>query len=280
MRLCAPVYDYSTPEEWIARHRENGYGAAYWPLPDGAPEEQIQAYASAAKEAGLVIAEIGIWNNMLDPDPEKKEANIQYAIRRLALAERLGVTCCVNTSGARSEVWDGPHPDNLTEETFRELVAIVRRIIDAVNPKIASFTLEPRPWMYPTTADDLQRLIDEVDRPQFKVHVDMCNIINSYEKTLKTGELTRDFFARFKDRIVCIHAKDTLVSPHHLTLHIDEAIPGDGVFDYDALLTEAAKLDPDIPFVSEHLSRKEEYEESTSFMKKKAAELGLAFVTI
>ena len=276
MRLGAPVFGFKTPEEWAFIHVKKGYGAAYWLLADGVSTEEESAYAKAAQRHGLVIAEVGIWNNLLERDPVLREANIQYAIRRLRTADRVGARCCVNISGSRSTFWDGPHPDNLSEETFRQVVQITRRIIDEAAPKRTYYTLEPMPWMLPYDIESLQRLLKAVDRPHLAVHVDMCNLVNSFQKVYRTGEMTNAFFDAFGPLIRSVHAKDTILREDRLTLHIDEAIPGHGVFDYDSLLIQCHKLG-DIPVMAEHLQTPEEYDKATGFLFNSAEALGIPF---
>ena len=136
----------------------------------------IDGYKAAAKEADLVISEIGIWNNLLETDAGKREANIQRAIHQLELADYVGANCCVNISGNCGTQWDGHHPDNLTQKTFDEVVRITQRIIDAVNPKNTEYTLEPMPWMFPHTADSYVELLKAVDRKGFAAHLDPVNV--------------------------------------------------------------------------------------------------------
>lgn len=276
MRLGAPVFDWSTPEEWALKHVNKGFGAAYWPLGEGKTQEEENAYVEAAQKYGLIIAEVGIWNNLLDRDERRREENIQYAIRRLRTADRVGARCCVNISGTHSTFWDGPHPDNLSEETFRQVVETTQRIIDEAAPKRTYYTLEPMPWMLPYDVDSLQRLLEAVDRPRLAVHVDMCNLVNSFHKVYSTGEMTKAFFDAFGPLIRSVHAKDTILREDRLTLHIDEEIPGRGVFDYDTLLQECHKLG-DVPVMAEHLQTPEEYDEATGFLFGKAASLGIPF---
>ena len=111
MRLGAPVFRWTTPDTWAKAHVSKGFGAAYWPLAEGADVKEENAFLQAACDHDLVIAEVGIWNNLLDQNPEKQEANIQYAIARLRTADRVKVRCCVNISGSKGSFWDGPHPD-------------------------------------------------------------------------------------------------------------------------------------------------------------------------
>lgn len=278
MRLGAPVFGFTTASEWIEAHKRKGYKAAYWPLRDDAPEEMINDFINAAGDNDIVISEVGIWNNMLDPDPAKKRANFDTAVRRLETAEKVGARCCVNVSGSRSALWDGPDMRNLTEETYWMVVDVTRRLIDKVQPKNTCFTLEPMPWMYPRDEKDVLRLIKDVDRTAFAAHVDMVNIVNSYDKYIATGEMTDRFFAALGPHIRSVHLKDTRIVPDRLTLHIDEAIPGEGEFDYPALLRNCAALEADLPMMIEHLRSEEEYDRAAANIRRMAAETGLSFL--
>lgn len=274
MRLGGPVGAFRDFEEWADLHISRGYGAAYCPISVDSDDKTIDRLRGVCERHDLVLAEVGAWCNPFDRNDGEK--NILEIIRRLRFADRIGARCCVNISGSRGDVWDGPDPLNLTQETFDAIVAMVRRIVDEAAPGHANYTLEPMPWMYPCDIESQQRLLDAVDRDRFQVHVDMCNIINSYEKTLRTGSYTHDFFAAFGKRICAVHLKDTVVTPRHLTLHIDEAVPGRGIFDHASLLRECDKLD-DVPVMLEHLASQEEYEEAAAHVKRVADGCGLVF---
>ncbi len=277
MRLGAPVFGFSTAREWAAAHEKRGYGAAYWPLPDDAPAGDVLDYVHAAADAGLVIAEVGIWNNLLDPDPAKRRENFQRAVGRLETAEKVGARCCVNISGSRSALWDGPDPKNLTEETFAMVVEVTQRLIDSVHPARTRYTLEPMPWMYPHDEGDMLRILGAVNRPGLAVHADMVNLVNSYDKYVATGDLARRFFGALGPHIRSVHLKDTKIIPHRLTLHIDEAVPGEGEFDYPALLSCCAALDADLPMMIEHLSCEADYDRAAANLRRVAGEMGLTF---
>ncbi len=153
MRLGGPIFEEaSNPDQWVAAVRRAGYTAAFCPVDRGASDDVIAAYAKAAESADIVIAEVGAWSNPLSPDPGTRKAAMALCKESLALADRIGARCCVNISGSRGEQWDGPHPDNLTEDTFEMIVETVREIIDAVQPTRTFYTLETMPWMYPDSA--------------------------------------------------------------------------------------------------------------------------------
>ena len=147
MRLGGPVFaKYSDPHTWIEAVKELGYRAVYCPVSPDTDDSIVRAYATAAKDADIVIAEVGAWHhNPLSPDPETRHAALEHCKNSLHLAERIGARCCVTVAGSRGDVWDAPAPANLTAETFDMIIDIVRDIVDSVQPTRAFFTLEPMP---------------------------------------------------------------------------------------------------------------------------------------
>jgi sugar phosphate isomerase/epimerase len=264
-----------TPENWISALRTAGYRAAYCPVSAGADDATIRAYVDAAAAADVVIAEVGAWSNPMSPDAEEARAALETCKSQLAFAEAIGARCCVNISGSRGSPWDGPHPDNLTPETFDMVVASVRTVIDAVQPQRTTYVLEPMPWMYPDTVDSYLALLEAVDREAFAVHIDMVNVINSPQAYFGNGDLIREWFAKLGPHIRSCHAKDTRLSTQ-LTTHLDEVRPGLGYLDYRTLLIEGDKLDPDTPLMIEHLQTEDAYRQAAAYIRTVAAEVGVA----
>ena len=276
MRLGAPVPCGSdSPEAWIGSLRARGFRTAYWPLDDAAGADDVTTYASAAAAADVVIAEIGAWSNPLSPDDAARVAAVERCKSRLELADRVGARCCVNIAGSRADSLDGPHPDNLSRDTFALIVDSVREIIDAVEPRRTFYTLEPMPWTLPDSPDSYLELMSAIDRRQFAVHLDPTNLINSPAKFYDNAGLLRECFAKLGPHIKCCHAKDITLAGE-LTVHLAEAIPGRGALDYRVLLTEMDRLDPDTPILVEHLSEEWEYAEATTHIRSVAEELGIA----
>ena len=276
MRLGGGVFeDCSSPDRWIAALRRLGYSAAYCPLGEGTPDDVIRAYAEAAEAADVVIAELGAWaNNPVSPDEETRAAGILGCQKALALADKVGARCCVNVAGSRGEHWDGPHPDDLTEDTFDLIVESVREIIDGVKPTRTFYALEPMPWMYPDSADSYLRLIRAIDRKQFAVHLDPVNIVCSPQRFFKNAALIRECFEKLGPHIKSCHAKDTVMHDK-MTVHIDEVRPGLGRLDYRVYLQELEKLGPDIPLMLEHLPNAEEYALAAEYIRSVAKDCGV-----
>lgn len=278
MRLGAPIpTDDLTPERWIAALRAKGYRAAYCPVDEFADSKTIAAYERAAEDADIVIAEVGAWSNTISPDDDVRRQAITICHERLALADRIGARCCVNIAGSRGSKWDGPHPDNLSEDTFDLIVETVRAIIDGVKPTRTHYALETMPWVFPDSADSYARLIKAIDRPRFGVHLDPVNIISSPQRYYDSGAVIRDCFERLGEHILSCHAKDIALSTK-LTVHLDETRPGTGGLDYVAYLTELDKLSPDTPLMIEHLSTEEEYDLAAAHIRAVAKGVGVEIV--
>jgi len=284
MRLGGPVFgEWSTPAEWAGAVKGHGYGAASCPVGVEASDSEVEAFAAAASHADLIIAEVGAWSNPISPRAEVREPSLERCRQSLELADRVGARCCVNIAGSRlggegdgptAAGWDGPHPDNLSEATFQLIVATVQGIIDAVQPTRTWYTLETMPWVPPDSPESYERLIEAVDRPQFAVHLDPVNIINSPARYFDNGAVIRDCFARLGPHIRSCHGKDILLA-RGLTVHLDEVCPGDGGLDYRTYLEELAGLEADTPLMLEHLSTPEEYERAADFVRAAARDVGV-----
>jgi sugar phosphate isomerase/epimerase len=275
MRLGAPLFQpYDAPAAWVAALRAKGYGAAYCPVKADADLAVIAAYRQAAQAAGIVIAEVGAWSNPLSPDPVVRAAALDKCKDSLLLAERIGARCCVNITGSRGEKWDGPHPADLTEETFAMIVATTREIIDAVQPRTAVYALETMPWMYPDSVESYQRLLKAIDRPGCGVHFDPVNLINSPQRYFRNGDLIRECVAILGPQMRSVHVKDIQLA-HRLTVHLDEARPGTGGLDLHTLLRELNRLDPALPIMLEHLPNETEYDLAAAHVRAVAQKEGI-----
>jgi sugar phosphate isomerase/epimerase len=237
----------------------------------------IRETVKAFSERDVVIAEVGAWVNMLDPDPEKRAKNLSFVREKLALAEELGARCCVDIAGSfNPEKWSGPHPDNFSQRFFDETVANVRAVIDGVKPKRTTFSIEMMGWAIPSSPDEYLRLLEAVDRPSFAVHIDVCNMVNSPGRIYNNTALIRECFAKLGSRIVSCHAKDVAWVPGS-QVHFEEVIPGRGEVDYATYLLEISRLKLDVPLMLEHLKSAEEYDEGRQYIQDVAQRIGLSF---
>ena len=276
VRLGGPIFLKSDDPGSLAReHRRLGYSAAYCPNAALTDTDRIRAIRKAFTDENVVIAEVGAWKNLLDPDPVKRKQNLDYVMERCALAEAVGARCCVDIAGSYNpDVWYGMHPKNLSKEFFEATVENCRRILDAVKPKRTKFTVEMMPWSLPDGPDAYLELIRAVGSASFGVHLDVCNIINSPSRFYHNAEVIRDCFRKLGQWIVSCHAKDLAWVPEY-NVHFLEVVPGRGEVSYRAYLEELSKLAVDAPLMLEHLKTAAEYDEGRKYIQRVAAEIGV-----
>lgn len=274
VRLGGPIFLKSNdPRELAREHRRLGYAAAYCPSID---IKDAPATEKAFQAENVLIAEVGAWKNMLDPDPAARKANLDYVISRMALADAVGARCCVDIAGSfNPKVWYGPHKENFSKAFFDATVENCRKVIDAVKPKRAKFALEIMGWCMPESADRYLALIKAIQRPGFAVHIDVCNAVNSPEKFYSNAALTNELFTKLGRYIVSCHAKDLAWTPE-MNVHFIEVIPGRGELDYRPYLKALTTIDA--PLMLEHLKGADEYLEGATYIRKVAAQIGVNFV--
>ena len=265
VRLGGPIFLKSDdPAELAREHRRLGYAAAYCPAGDPA-----QIRKAFAKE-DVVIAEVGAWRNMLDPDPAKRRDNLRYVAERLHFADQCGARCCVDIAGSFDpNLWYGPNPKNLSQEFFDATVQNCRRLIDEVNPRDTKFSIEMMPWSLPDGPDAYVKLIRAVDRKAFGVHLDVCNVINTPDRFYRNAEVIHECFEKLRPWILSCHGKDLKwETKGDYNVHFQETVPGRGSIDYAAYLKELTTVDA--PLMLEHLKTAEEYGEAAAYVRKVA----------
>lgn len=272
LRIGVPLFEkYDSPEAWIQILQKLGCRAAYCPVGLDADISTIKAYEKAAKQADILIAEVGAWSNPLSPDEVTADAAFDKCVKSLQLAEEIGANCCVNIAGSRHrENWSGPHEENFSEETFDQIVEVTRKIIDEVKPKRTFFTLEAMPWIFPESADSYLSLLKAIDRKAFAVHLDPVNMVTSPAVFYKNGDLIKECFAKLGPHIKSCHAKDLVLKQRTYMPQFDEVRPGLGKMDYRVFSAELRKY-PEVPLMLEHLQTAEEYVEGMAFIAEIAA---------
>lgn len=276
MKLGGPVlHGGDTPEAWGKALAQTGFAAVPCPVSSKTPPVVAKAYFEEALRQGVVIAEVGVWNNPISPDKATRREALAFAKEQLAFADAMGVACCVNITGAAGEKWDGPYPENYSADTYALVIDSIREIIDAVKPTRTFYSIEPMPWMVPDGPDEYLQLLRDVDRPRLGVHMDFVNMISSAKRYLFAGDFIDECFAKLGPHIKSIHGKDVLLEAPFTTL-IREVAPGKGTLDYGRVLRAVNRLSPDMPFLLEHLGTAEEYASAYQYVAGAAKAEGIA----
>ncbi len=269
MRLgISTPLQHSSAEEWAEKMEKLGMRSVVFPVDSFAEKEVIENYRVQAEKHELMIAEVGIWRNALAEDPKEQQAVMDYSIAQLKLADSLGARCCVNVAGAAGKLWDGPYRENFSRRTWERTVRMVQEVIDEARPEHTFFTLEPMPWMVPTGPEEYDRLLSEVNREHFGVHMDGVNWINSADRYFNPEEFLEKCFSILGKRIRSCHLKDVHLETE-LTFQLKECPCGEGEFPLEKYVELIDSLDPEMPVIIEHLSTDEQYESSAAYVKKR-----------
>ena len=269
------------PEILARKHKEFGYTAAFCPAAKAGDTVRVNAIRGAFAKAGVVIAEVGAWRNMMTPDPEARRANVEYVSQQMSLAEELGVRCCVDIAGSfDGKSLSGPHPKNLSKEFFDGTVENCRKILDTAKPKRSFFSMEMKAWDIPDGPDSYLELIRAIDRPRFGVHIDICNAINCPIRYYNNTAPIHETFQKLGKWVLSCHAKDLLWVPQ-VNINFKEVPPGQGGIpgvmggiDYHAYLNEIGKTGATL--MLEHFDTNEEFQRGANYIRKVASEIGIS----
>ncbi|MFP3154196.1 sugar phosphate isomerase/epimerase [Lachnospiraceae bacterium ZAX-1] len=263
---------HNTPIEWAKKNKELGCGTVVFPVDYRAEDAMIDAYATAAKENNLMIAEVGVWRNPIAPLKEVRTEGLDYCKRQLELADRLGANCCVNVSGSMGERWDGAYKDNFSRQTWSKMVKSIQEIIDSVHPKNTYYTIEPMPWMYPTGPDEYVRLLEDVGRDRFAVHMDIFNWITTPKKYFFQEEFMEECFEKLGKYIKSCHIKDVLLQ-QEFTIMFQETKCGEGNICLEKYALLANQYNKNMPMIIEHLHSETEYLQSLEYVKTRLGDM-------
>ncbi len=258
---------HESAEQWASNQVSLGCATVVFPVQSNERESMIIEYKEAAERAGLSFAEVGIWRNALSQDPAERSKNMDFCVNQLRLADFVGAKCCVNVAGAFGPIWDGAYKENFSDHARKETVRMVREIIDRADVKNTYFTLEPMPWMIPSGPDDYLRLIEEVDRDRFAVHMDVINMINSIDRYFNAREFIDECADKLGSRIKSCHVKDVHLSERY-TVRLEECAPGCGEFPLRYYAEQMDRIDSNMPMILEHLNSDEDYLKYLAYLKE------------
>ena len=261
--------EHRSPEEWAAKHKALGLDTVNFPVCCDDGEDVYMAYKKAADQAGLSIAEVGVWRNTLAADPDERKHWIDYAVRQLRMADAIGADCCVNVVGTPyGPRWDGGYRENFSRELWDMAVSMIQQIIDTAQPIHTKFCIESMPWMIPSSPDEYLRLIEDVDREMFGTHLDVVNMITTPRRYFFNDEFLMECFEKLHGTIVSCHLKDIRLKPEY-TFQLQECACGEGTLNLELYAQLATAENPHMPMIIEHLTTYEEYVASVKYVRER-----------
>ena len=226
--------------------------------------------------AGMDIAQFGIGyaDCLFAPEKSARDEVVGVIGRGIEVAEALGAhVCLIRTGSLSSRGSYFPAAENHSPESWQRLVETLRRIADKAESVGQTVVIETHLLTILNSPEANQKVLAEVASPRMMVVMDFVNHFPTVQHVFHSTERLHHIFDVMGPIAGVAHCKDIRFGDG-LVLHIDEAIPGEGVLDMATALRRWHALDPDGYMLLEHLPN-EQYPLAAANTRRIAAEAGV-----
>jgi len=215
--------------------------------------ERAEAIGNIYRTAGLSIHSIGVYTNLIHPDPDEVKANLEYFDSMMRIGGDMGVTVFITEAGHyHSEDFNPRVPLHFQEEVWGRMVETFQRLAERAENHRATILCEPYFQSFFASAKRTRVFLEEVHSPLIRCLLDPANL-------LEINDL-EEMFDQLAPWIDCLHAKDR-------KLHVERGVPaGQGDLDYRRFVSLAAKNTPEAPFVLEYVGP-EDYRQALNHLE-------------
>jgi sugar phosphate isomerase/epimerase len=211
--------------------------------------DRIGTLVDRLAEAGVSIAGLAGYRNLVAPDPEKRRANIDFIARCLEHAPRFGTSVVATETGTRNPDGDWTDsPDNWRPETWELLDDAIGELVPVAERSGSILALEASVKNVLRTTGQVTGLLERFPSQHLQILCDPYNYLSSHLIPARE-RLTADFLDRYEHRFVLAHAKD--VDPGGAEVATPEF--GTGVYPQQLYLEFLGTRRPDLPLILEHL---------------------------
>lgn len=219
----------------IGKLQKHGFPAVQFALHKSYPESAPRLgalspgtaayYGTAFRQAGIQIAVLGCYVNIIDPDPVKRTRALNDFSTHLRLARDFGASLVGTETGS------GYTADNFTEDAFMQVVISVKAMVAEAERFGVTIGIEAGINHPLHSAELTKRLLDEVSSNNLQVIFDAANLMTP-ENYLQQKQIVAEALELLGDRIAVLHLKDFTIQDGRL-----EIVPaGRGLLDFAPLL--------------------------------------------
>ena len=266
-RLGAFFFEHglSTRHEQIAQFREMGLASVQ--IADPLMKElvanpsQATAVAKDFREAGLDIAGLAGYRNLIAVDPVKRRENIDFLKACMDLAPVLGTAVVATETGTFNpgSDWD-PSPENGSPQAWAVLLESLEELLEKAKATGTILAIEGYVNNIVGRLDQIDALFRTFPTPHLALMLDPYNYIS--RDLLPTADLIcEEFLERYADRFVIAHLKDVAAlgadgTPDEIGGRADLVGTPEfctGVFPQQVYMRFLRNRRPDLPIILEHL---------------------------
>ena len=201
---------------------------------------RCESIASTYRSVGIEIHSLGVYTNLIHPDEDERQKNLDYFEAMMKIAATMGVRYLITEAGHYHP--EGPAPAvayHFQEEVWKRTVDTGRRLATMAGNHGVTVLLEPFFRGFLASAKRTRLFLEEADSPHIRVLLDPANL-------LELNDL-EEMFDQLTPWIDCLHAKDR-------RLHVDRGVPaGQGDLDYAKFVSLAAQHVPHAPMILEYV---------------------------
>ncbi len=200
--------------------------------------------AAAYRNAGVHIHSLGVYTNLIHPDPAERNANLAYFEAMMRVGRHMGVNVFVTEAGHYHPEEPAPVvPYWFQEKVWYRMVDTGKRLAHLADRYGATVLFEPFYRGFLASAKRTRLFLQAIDSPHIRALLDPANL-------LEVNDL-EEMFDQLSPWIECCHAKDR-------KLHVDRGVPaGQGDLDYTTFVKLAAKRTPNAPLILEYVGSKD-----------------------
>lgn len=216
-------------------------------------------FGNAFRKAGIQIAVLGCYVNIVDTDPQKRAQALAEFSTHLRLARDFGASLVGTETGS---VGQGYTPDNFTEEAFQKVVTSVSAMVAEAERCGVTVGIEAGLHHPLYTASLTRRLLDAVPSNNLQIILDCANLM-SPTNYLQQEAIIAEALEILGNRIAVIHLKDFVVEDG--VIHI---VPvGQGWLHFEPILRYMKYQRPHIHGILES-TPEAHLEESISYLER------------
>lgn len=200
-------------------------------------------------ENGLCIPALAGYRNLVAPDPETRQANVEYLARCLELAPALGAYVVCTETGTRhaGDDWTDS-PSNWGVEAWRLLEDALETLLPVAERSGTILALEAHAKNVVKTRGQMIGILERHPSAHLQLVCDPYNYLSA-ELLPEQERETRALLDRFESRFVAAHLKDVAAGG----AEVGTPELGTGVFEQRPYLEFLRTCRPDLALVVEHL---------------------------
>ncbi|AIQ23073.1 AP endonuclease [Paenibacillus sp. FSL H7-0737] len=164
-------------------------------------------YGNVFRQAGIQIAVLGCYVNIVDTDPYKRAQALAEFNTHLRLARDFGASLVGTETGS---VALGYTTDNFTEEAFQQVVTSVKLMVAEAERFGVTVGIEAGLHHPLYSASLTRRLLDEIPSNNLQIILDCANLM-SPTNYLHQEAIIMEALKLLGNRIAIIHLKDFIV---------------------------------------------------------------------